>query len=62
MLDENCFPSLPFHGGFGLMNLHGVAKPAYRAFEMLHGLGTEILSTQGNHPTVDSGVCATEIR
>ncbi|WP_352552811.1 GH39 family glycosyl hydrolase [Mesorhizobium australicum] len=54
MLDENYFPSLPFHGGFGLMNLHGVAKPAYRAFEMLHGLGTEILSTQGNHPTVDS--------
>ncbi|AGB42757.1 beta-xylosidase [Mesorhizobium australicum WSM2073] len=54
IFEENYFPSLPFHGGFGLMNLHGVAKPAYRAFEMLHGLGTEILSTQGNHPTVDS--------
>ncbi|QKC74356.1 beta-xylosidase [Mesorhizobium erdmanii] len=54
IFEENYFPSEPFHGGFGLMNLHGIAKPAYRAFEMLHRLGTEILFMQGDHPTVDS--------
>ena len=54
IFEENYFPSVPFHGGFGLMNLHGIAKPAYRAFEMLHGLGTEILPVEGKHPTVDS--------
>lgn len=53
IFEENYFPSVPFHGGFGLMNLHGIAKPAYRAFEMLHGLGTEILSMGGDHPTID---------
>jgi xylan 1,4-beta-xylosidase len=25
-----------FHGGFGLMNYHGVAKPAYRCFQLFH--------------------------
>ncbi|TPM36128.1 glycosyl hydrolase [Mesorhizobium sp. B2-3-4] len=54
IFEENYFPSVPFHGGFGLMNLHAIAKPAYRAFEMLHQLGTEILSMGGCHPTVDS--------
>lgn len=54
IFEENYFPSVPFHGGFGLMNLHGIAKPAYRAFEMLHQLGTEILTVDGDHPTVDS--------
>ncbi|MFA6155833.1 glycosyl hydrolase [Mesorhizobium sp.] len=54
IFEENYFPSLPFHGGFGLMNLHGIAKPAYRAFQMLHGLGHEILPVEGNHPTLDS--------
>ena len=53
IFEENYFPSVPFHGGFGLMNLHGIAKPAYRAFEMLHGLGTEILPMEGIHETVD---------
>ena len=40
IFEENYFPSVPFHGGFGLLNMHGIAKPAYRAFEMLHRLGT----------------------
>ena len=31
IFEENYFPSVPFHGGFGLLNLHGVAKPVYRA-------------------------------
>ena len=39
IFEENYFPSVPFHGGFGLLNIHGIAKPAYRAFELLHALG-----------------------
>ena len=50
---ENYFPSVPFHGGFGLLNLHGIPKPVYRAFELLHHLGTDRLSVSGAHPTVD---------
>jgi len=29
----------PFHGGFGLQTIHGVPKPTYRLFEMLHSMG-----------------------
>jgi len=54
IFEENYFPSRPFHGGFGLMNLHGIPKPAYRAFELLHALGTEQLLVDGLHETVDA--------
>jgi xylan 1,4-beta-xylosidase len=57
---ENYFPSVPFHGGFGLLNLHGIPKPVYRAFELLHHLGTEQLSVQGAHETVDAWVVRNE--
>lgn len=53
IFEENYFPSVPFHGGFGLLNLHGIRKPAYRAFELLHRLGTERLFVDGIHETVD---------
>jgi xylan 1,4-beta-xylosidase len=53
IFEENYFPSVPFHGGFGLLNIHGIAKPAYRAFELLHTLGTAMLPVDGEHPTVD---------
>jgi xylan 1,4-beta-xylosidase len=53
---ENYFPSVPFHGGFGLLNLHGIAKPAYRAFQLLHRSGTELLEFQGTHATVDAWI------
>lgn len=39
--------SAPFHGGFGLQNIHGIPKPTYRLFEMLHGLGEERLPVSG---------------
>ncbi|MEU0068753.1 hypothetical protein ABZ027_04200 [Streptomyces sp. NPDC006332] len=29
----------PFHGGFGLRNIHGVKKPAYRLLQILHTVG-----------------------
>ena len=56
VFEENYFPSLPFHGGFGLLNLHGIAKPVYRAFELLHGLGHERLLVDGMHETVSAWV------
>lgn len=43
IFEENYFPSVPFQGGFGLLNIEGIAKPVYRAFELLHNLGTELL-------------------
>ena len=54
IFEENYFPSVPFQGGFGLLNIHGIAKPAYRAFQLLHELGTQILPVEGNHETVDA--------
>ncbi|MGH7966449.1 MAG: GH39 family glycosyl hydrolase [Candidatus Binatia bacterium] len=60
IFEENYFPSIPFHGGFGLLNLHGIAKPMYRAYELLHRLGTELLTLEGTHETVDAWVVRKE--
>jgi xylan 1,4-beta-xylosidase len=54
IFEEEYFPSLPFHGGFGLLTIHGVPKPAYRAFELLHDLGEERYAVVGDHETVDA--------
>jgi xylan 1,4-beta-xylosidase len=56
IFEENYFPSIPFHGGFGLLNLHGIPKPTYRAFELLHDIGTEQFLVDGLHETVDCSV------
>ena len=56
IFEENYFPSVPFHGGFGLLNLHGIPKPTYRAFELLRRLGPELLLVDGTHETVDAWV------
>jgi len=53
IFEENYFSSAPFHGGFGLLNIYGIPKPAYRAYEILHRLGNDILSVEGKHATVD---------
>jgi len=60
LFEENYLPSVPFHGGFGLLNLQGIAKPAYRAFQLLHRVGTGLLPTAGSHPTVDIWLIAGE--
>ena len=52
IFEENYFPSEPFQGGFGLMTIQGIPKPAYRAYEILHRLGKERLPVKGNHQTV----------
>ena len=62
IFEENYFPSVPFHGGFGLLNLHGIAKPTYRAFELLHKLGTERLLVDGLHTTVTAWVTRDDTR
>lgn len=54
IFEENYFPSVPFHGGFGLLNLHGIPKPTYRAYELLHRLGSETSRIDGGHQTVDA--------
>jgi xylan 1,4-beta-xylosidase len=56
IFEENYFSSQPFHGGFGLMNIYGVPKPAYRAYELLHRLGDKLLPVLGTHQTVDAWV------
>jgi xylan 1,4-beta-xylosidase len=53
IFEENYFPSRPFHGGFGLLNLHGIPKPIYRAFQLLHGLGDKLYQVEGLHETVN---------
>jgi len=60
IFSENYFPSIPFQGGFGLLNIYGIAKPAYRAFELLHHLGTELISVEGSHETVNAWVIRKE--
>lgn len=53
IFEENYFTSKPFHGGFGLLTIDGIAKPAYRAYELLRRLGDEMLPVAGAHPTLD---------
>ncbi len=60
IFEENYFPSQPFHGGFGLLNLHGIPKPTYRAYELLHRLGDETLLVDGIDDTVDAWVIRKE--
>lgn len=53
---EECgFSSTPFHGGFGLLNIHGIPKPSYRAFQMLSRLKGERLEIAAaqESPTID---------
>jgi xylan 1,4-beta-xylosidase len=56
IFEENYFPSVPFHGGFGLLNLHGIPKPTYRAFELLHHIGWQQSLVDGLHETIDCSV------
>ena len=53
IFEENYFPSVPFHGGFGLLNLHSIPKPVYRAFELLHQVGDKQIKVDGQHETVE---------
>ena len=50
IFEELGFSSLPFHGGFGLLTIHGVPKPSYRAFQLLSMLGSERLPVRSDSP------------
>lgn len=52
IFEENYFPSVPFHGGFGLLNLHGIRKPIFHAFAFVARLGKEHVPIAQEHPTV----------
>ena len=60
IFEENYLSSLPFHGGFGLLNIYGIPKPAYRAFELLHRLGDQCIPVKGHHSTVDVWIIKNE--
>lgn len=51
----------PFHGGFGLQNVYGTPKPAYRAFELMHALGDARLPVEasGGGPAPTAELLAT---
>lgn len=53
IFEENYLSSTPFHGGFGLLTIHGIPKPSYRAFQILHRLGTRQKVVDGLHETVN---------
>jgi xylan 1,4-beta-xylosidase len=56
IFEENYFGSVPFHGGFGLLTVHDIPKPTYRAFELFHDLGDRQSLVDGLHETVDCSV------
>lgn len=43
IFEELMVPDQLFHGGFGLMTVNGLKKPAYRAFEFLDALSEDIV-------------------
>jgi hypothetical protein len=52
VFEESFFPvhNESFHGMFGLINLHGVPKPTYRAYQLLHETGDTRLPVVGPVP------------
>jgi xylan 1,4-beta-xylosidase len=60
IFEEHGLPTTPFHGGFGLLTLHGIPKPTYRTFELLHDLGDRQSLVDGLHETVDCSVVQKE--
>lgn len=52
IFEENGPPKTPFHGGFGLLNLQGIRKPAYFAYRYLAQLGETDLRVADAHAWV----------
>lgn len=51
-----------FHGGFGLQTYAGIAKPAYRLFELFHGLGEKRLGVTSDKEDSTAEMLATETK
>lgn len=45
IFEEAGVPTKPFHGGFGLLTVQGIRKPAYFAYRYLNELGDREIST-----------------
>jgi xylan 1,4-beta-xylosidase len=63
VFEESGFPTQnsSFNGNFGLINVYGIPKPSYRAFQLLHELGDELLlanRTGGGNPNTPSDCAA----
>ena len=62
IFEENTLSSLPFHGGAGLMNLHGIPKPTYRAYQLLQQLGEKripVIQETNQETTVEAVATST---
>ena len=56
IFEESGVPPSPFHGGFGMMTVHGIRKPTFYSFSFMNQLGnTELANKDG-----DSWVCRDE--
>jgi xylan 1,4-beta-xylosidase len=51
IFDEDGFPTNPFHGGSGLLNIYGIPKPAFHAFDFLNQLEGGQIAVKREHPT-----------
>jgi xylan 1,4-beta-xylosidase len=55
IFEENGPGTSPFHGGFGLINVDNIKKPAYWAYWLLNKLGDEIVEISDNLIITKSG-------
>ncbi|EGG19846.1 beta-xylosidase-like protein [Cavenderia fasciculata] len=51
VFEEQGQQSVPFNEGFGLQTIYNIAKPSFKAFELLHETGNLRYNTTGSHPT-----------
>jgi xylan 1,4-beta-xylosidase len=61
LFEEPGPPTAPFEGGFGLLNLQGIRKPAYFAYKYLHALQGNAIATsdrQAMLATSDGNIAA----
>ncbi len=56
---EAGLPPSPFHGGFGLLTVDGLKKPAWFAFQALQELGTDLLDAPFTTPDHSFGMIPT---
>lgn len=61
IFEEPGFLSSPYgtNTNWGLLNIYGIPKPAYRAFELLHQAGTKLLSVTPSTQYQTAGVWST---
>ena len=49
IFEESGVPPSPFHGGFGMMTVHGIRKPTFYSFSFMNQLGkTELVNNDGS--------------